>query len=74
MGIQDVLRNHPAVGGLVGGAVLGAGSFGIINIIRGAAKKDYTEENSDEKKGYYKEKSWKENYETSSELISKKES
>ncbi len=34
MGIQDVLTNHPAVGGLVGGVVIGAGASGIVNLIR----------------------------------------
>ena len=39
MGLQDALRNHPAFGGLVGGAILGAGTIGIVNIIRGRIKK-----------------------------------
>ena len=38
MGIQDAIRNHPAIGGLVGGAALGAGAATFINIIRGRSK------------------------------------
>jgi phage tail tape-measure protein len=34
MGIQDALRNHPAVGGLVGGIAIGAGVTGIVNVVR----------------------------------------
>ena len=39
MGIQDALRNHPAIGGLVGGVAVGAASVGIINIIRAKVRK-----------------------------------
>lgn len=39
MGVQDLLRNHPAVGGLVGGAAIGVTGAGIVNIIGKAVKK-----------------------------------
>lgn len=39
MGVQDLLRNHPAVGGLVGGAAIGVTGAGIVNVIGGAIKK-----------------------------------
>lgn len=42
MGIQDVLRDHPAIGGLVGGVAIGGGITGIVNIIRGRRKKKAT--------------------------------
>lgn len=38
MGIQDAIRNHPAIGGLATGVVIGASSVGIINLIRGKGK------------------------------------
>lgn len=34
MGVQDAIRDHPALGGLVGGITIGAGVTGIINVIR----------------------------------------
>lgn len=39
MSIQDELRAHPAIGGLVAGATIGAGTAGIVNVIGGAIKK-----------------------------------
>ena len=39
MGLQDAIRNHPAIGGLVGGVAVGAASVGIINVIRAKARK-----------------------------------
>jgi len=42
MGIQDVLRDHPAVGGLVGGVAIGGGITGIVNFIRSKRKKKTT--------------------------------
>lgn len=39
MGIQDAIRNHPSFGGLLTGAVLGAGGISVINIVRRRIKR-----------------------------------
>jgi len=39
MGVQDAIRNHPALGGLVTGAVLGAGGAAIVNVVRSKRRK-----------------------------------
>jgi len=42
MGIQDIMRNHPAIGGFVGGATIGAGTTYFLNIIGNRRKKSKT--------------------------------